>query len=178
MNKYILPVIGAAIFLTGCQQLQQTLNDASAQVNKLTSKSSSASATTSNDDALLNGTATTTTLSQICSDFSKNSFRAKERWENKAVQITDVITNINESRPLVNGDPRFVKQATLSFRTKYEATANLGGCNANAFIDYSELTKYSVGQRVTLKGVVRMGMGDSSVTSVIVLSPAKVISAH
>lgn len=176
MKKLIFTALCTTFLLTGCQSLQKNYDDVLTQAKTLLNTKPGGAVNPS--EKVANATAKNATLTQICNDVSKNSFRAKENWEGKVVQITDVVADINETAPMFDGQPGYVKQATLKFKTKYVSTANLGWCNATAFIDYSELSKYSVGEKVTLKGIVTFGMGDSMKTSVINLTDAKVIGSN
>lgn len=176
MNKIFATPLCAVLLLTGCQSVQKGYDDMLTQAKVLLDTKAVTSKNKS--QTTVDAIAKKTTLTQICNDVSKNSFRAKEQWEGKVVQITDVISDINETTPMFSGQPGYVQQATLKFKTNYIATANLGWCNATAFLDYSELSKYNVGEKVTVKAIVNFGLGDSIKTSVINLSDAKVIDSN
>lgn len=164
--KKIIALTVATLFITGCQQLEESYNKISNNFQK-TSLFKPVS-------GLDNQEVIKTSLSNICNDFSKNKFKAEDKWNGKIIQFTDVIKDVSKSRPMVDGDPFYSGDtAVFIFTTGKISSTNHRECRAGAFVDISNLKKYSIGNKITIKGVINIGELSSNLIS---LQPAEIIN--
>lgn len=164
MKKNAIALTIISFLLAGCQQLQDSYDKISTDFKK--------SSVFKKNDSLDGKEVIKTSLKAICNDFAKNKYKAEEKWDGTVIQFTDVIIDVSKSRPMFDGDPYYQgDRAVFEFTSGLISSTSHRECRAGAFVDLADLKKYSVGERVTIKGFVSIGNLSSNLIS---LQPSEI----
>lgn len=156
-----LPLAVSLVFLSGCQQLNESVNSVNGAIN------SSLSSLNSTVDKALgvsasgqdSGPATSITgLGAVCKDYEENAMAAEKKWTGKGIAITNAtvleVTKGRSASDMMTGMPKSAPNYYLLFKT-----ADTSYCGGMVWLDYysgidDAVLTYKKGQKVSVTGTV------------------------
>lgn len=156
-----LPLAVSLVFLSGCQQLNESVNSVNGAIN-----SSLSSLNSTVDKALgvsasgqYSGPATSITgLGAVCKDYEENAMAAEKKWTGKRIAITNAtvleVTKGRSASDMMTGMPKSAPNYYLLFKT-----ADTSYCGGMVWLDYysgidDAVLTYKKGQKVSVTGTV------------------------
>lgn len=156
-----LPLAVSLVFLSGCQQLNESVNSVNGAIN-----SSLLSLNSTVDKALGvsasgqdSGPATSITgLGAVCKDYEENAMAAEKKWTGKRIAITNAtvleVTKGRSASDMMTGMPKSAPNYYLLFKT-----ADTSYCGGMVWLDYysgidDAVLTYKKGQKVSVTGTV------------------------
>ncbi|HCT5765261.1 TPA: hypothetical protein OT191_003743 [Klebsiella variicola] len=156
-----LPLAVSLMFLSGCQQLNESVNSVNGAIN------SSLSSLNSTVDKALgvsasgqdSGPATSITgLGAVCKDYEENAMAAEKKWTGKRISIANAtvleVTKGRSASDMMTGIPKSNPNYYLLFKT-----SDTSYCGGMIWLDYysgldDAVLSYKKGQKVSVTGTV------------------------
>ncbi|OAT55278.1 hypothetical protein M989_01195 [Kluyvera georgiana ATCC 51603] len=156
-----LPLAVSLMFLSGCQQLNESMNSVNGAIN------SSLSSLNSTVDKALgvsasgqdSGPATSITgLGAVCKDYEENAMASEKKWTGKRISIANTtvleVTKGRSASDMMTGMPKSAPNYYLLFKT-----ADTSYCGGMVWINYysgldDAVLTYKKGQKVSVTGTV------------------------
>ena len=156
-----LPLAVYLMFLSGCQQLNESVNSVNGAIN------SSLSSLNSTVDKALGGSASgqdsgpatsITGLGAVCKDYEENAMAAEKKWTGKRISISNAtvleVTKGRSASDMMTGMPKSAPNYYLLFKT-----SDTGYCGGMVWLDYysgidDAVLTYKKGQKVSVTGTV------------------------
>ncbi|EFN7548524.1 TPA: hypothetical protein ACH5VX_002048 [Escherichia coli] len=156
-----LPLAVYLMFLSGCQQLNESVNSVNGAIN------SSLSSLNSTVDKALgvsasgqdSGPATSITgFGAVCKDYEENAMAAEKKWTGKRISISNAtvleVTKGRSASDMMTGMPKSAPNYYLLFKT-----SDTSYCGGMVWLDYysgidDAVLTYKKGQKVSVTGTV------------------------
>lgn len=143
--------------LTGCQQLNDSVNKVNGAISSSLSSVGKALGET-NTTPTIGPALSVSGLGAICKDYEENAMSAEKKWTGKRLSITNAavleVTKGRSASDMMTGMPKEVPNYYLLFKT-----ADTNYCGGMVWLDYysgldDAVLTYKKGQKVSVSGTI------------------------